>query len=93
MLFATVGSFLFSNSFTLLSFINLVVSVTTALSLILVDRGRLTNYFWGLIGSAFWLVTALQNQLFGDVASQFYYVVMQFIGIFVWFFILFKLIF
>lgn len=85
MLFATVGSFLFSNSFTLLSFINLVVSVTTALSLILVDRGRLTNYFWGLIGSAFWLVTALQNQLFGDVASQFYYVVMQFIGIFVWF--------
>lgn len=85
MLFATVGSFLFSNSFTLLSFINLVVSVTTVLSLILVDRGRLTNYFWGLIGSAFWLVTALQNQLFGDVASQFYYVVMQFIGIFVWF--------
>ncbi|WP_270198099.1 nicotinamide riboside transporter PnuC [Bifidobacterium pseudocatenulatum] len=53
-------------------------------NLILVDRGRLTNYLWGFIGCATWLIVAIMNHLVGDIFSQIFYVTMQFVGVWVW---------
>ena len=53
-------------------------------NLILVDRGRLTNYLWGFIGCATWLIVAIMNHLVGDIFAQIFYVTMQFVGVWVW---------
>lgn len=53
-------------------------------NLILVDRGRLTNYLWGFIGCATWLIVVIMNHLVGDIFSQIFYVTMQFVGVWVW---------
>lgn len=84
MILATVVSFYFGKDFSIYSWISLAVGISTALNLILIDRGRLTNYFWGFISNATWLVMALQNHLIGDIASQTFYFVMQFVGIVAW---------
>lgn len=84
MILATVVSFYFGKDFSIYSWISLAVGISTALNLILIDRGRLTNYFWGFISNATWLVMALQNHLIGDIASQAFYFVMQFVGIVAW---------
>lgn len=55
------------------------------MSLILVDKGKLTNYMWGTIGSLAWLVVSIQNRLVGDIFSQVFYTVMQFVGIYFWY--------
>lgn len=52
-------------------------------NLILVDRGRLTNYLWGFIGCATWLIVAIMNHLVGDIFAQIFYVTMQFVGVWV----------
>lgn len=53
-------------------------------NLILVDRGRLTNYLWGFIGCATWLIVVIMNHLVGDIFAQIFYVTMQFVGVWVW---------
>lgn len=85
MLIAQALAFIFGKDYSLSGILSLFTGVTTIINLILVDRGLLTNYLWGFIGSALWLIVAIHNRLIGDVTSQTYYVVMQFIGIYVWF--------
>ena len=53
-------------------------------NLILVDRGRLTNYLWGFLGCATWLIVVIMNHLVGDIFAQIFYVTMQFVGVWVW---------
>lgn len=83
MIGATALAFIFGgiNASSTLQF---VLGIVTAINLILVDRGRLTNYSWGLASTVVWLLIALNNRLIGDIASQSYYFVMQFIGIYMW---------
>lgn len=73
-----------SGTFDLMSNLTLVLSLFTIVNLILVNRGRLTNYFWGTVGSAVWWLIALQSHLIGDIFSQSYYLIMQFVGIYFW---------
>ncbi|ETY75174.1 nicotinamide riboside transporter PnuC [Lactiplantibacillus fabifermentans] len=84
MLLATIGSFLFGQDFGFNGWIGLITGMAVVLNLILVDQGRLTNYSWGLLGCAVWLVIAINNRLIGDIASQSFYVIMQFVGMAVW---------
>ncbi|MBW3079109.1 nicotinamide riboside transporter PnuC [Bifidobacterium sp. 81T8] len=84
MLLAQIISFIFTGSYTAADWIGLVSGICIVFNLILVDRGRLTNYLWGFLGCATWLWVAVMNHLVGDIFSQIFYVVMQFVGVYVW---------
>lgn len=84
MLVAQTTAFVIASDFSLMGWVGLATGVFTILSLILVDRGRITNYMWGFLGSLVWLVIAIQNHLIGDMFSQSFYVIMQFVGIYAW---------
>ena len=84
MLSATVVAFILVQNFGFIGWISLITGIATVMNLILVDQGRLTNYSWGVLGCAVWLIVALNNHLIGDIASQSFYFVMQFVGISVW---------
>ncbi|MGX4645073.1 nicotinamide riboside transporter PnuC [Holzapfeliella sp. JNUCC 80] len=85
MLLATIISSVLSGGLgTTMGIITLICSIATALNLILIDRGFITNYLWGILAALVWLIIAFENRLFGDIASQLYYFVMQFIGIIEW---------
>lgn len=84
MVAATLVAFILGKDFSVNGWVSVVTGVATALSLILVDRGFVSNYAWGFLGSICWFVVALHNRLIGDLASQLFYVVMQFVGIYVW---------
>ncbi len=79
------AAFLLAGDFSVLGWIGVATGIFTALSLILVNRGLITNYFWGLLSTFAWLLVALHTRLIGDLSSQTFYFVMQFIGIAIWF--------
>ncbi|MCL2114090.1 nicotinamide riboside transporter PnuC [Lactococcus protaetiae] len=84
MLVAQVAAYIATDAFDLISNLSLVVGIFTILNLILMNRGRLTNYLWGTIGTIFWWIIALQSHLIGDIFSQTFYLIMQFVGIYFW---------
>lgn len=77
-------SFAFGGDYSIIGWLGLITGVCTILSLILVDRGRITNYVLGFIGCAIWLIIALYNKLIGDTLSQAFYVIMNIIGVYFW---------
>lgn len=84
MLGAQIIAYWVTGAFDLISNLSLLVGIFTILNLILMNRGRLTNYLWGTIGTIFWWMMALQSHLIGDIFSQSFYLVMQFVGIYFW---------
>ncbi|HCU42996.1 nicotinamide riboside transporter PnuC [Leuconostoc falkenbergense] len=62
----------------------LTTGLMNIITVILVAKGRITNYFWGLIYSVMYMPLAFQSQLFGEVALSAFWVVMQFVGIAAW---------
>ncbi|MFT8425210.1 MAG: nicotinamide riboside transporter PnuC [Liquorilactobacillus sp.] len=84
MLIATIISFIFGSDYTFSGWIGLITGIAVVLNLILVDQGRLTNYSWGVLGCIVWLIIAINNRLIGDIASQSFYLIMQFVGLYVW---------
>ncbi|QNO01324.1 nicotinamide riboside transporter [Lactobacillus phage Lbab1] len=82
---ASILSFYFGKDYSWLGWLGGITSVATGMSLILVDKGKLTNYMWGTVGSIAWLIVSLHNRLIGDIFSQVFYTVMQFVGIYVWY--------
>lgn len=84
MLLAEVASFVFGKNYGVMGWITLLTGIATVMNLILCDQGRLTNYSWGILSCAVWLIVALNNRLIGDICSQTFYLVMQFLGISIW---------
>lgn len=72
------------NDYSVTGWIGYVTGLFTIFSLLLVNKGRLTNYLWGFLGCSTWLVVSIQNRLIGDIFSQSFYVVMNVIGIYFW---------
>ncbi|MDR0200435.1 MAG: nicotinamide riboside transporter PnuC [Streptococcaceae bacterium] len=70
--------------FSVWGFITLVNALATYLNLILVNRGRITNYLWGVINTAAWIILSFHSMYVGDALSQAYYMIMQFVGIYLW---------
>lgn len=62
----------------------LTTGIMNIITVVLVAKGRITNYFWGLIYSAMYMPLAFQSQLFGEVALSAFWVIMQFIGVAAW---------
>lgn len=84
MLFATVISFIFGGTYGSIDILTLITSIAMVISLGLVDEGKITNYAFGFLSCLGWLIIAIHNRLFGDVASQTFYICMQFVGIVQW---------
>lgn len=77
-------AFGFGRDFSPMGWIGLVTGLVTIMSLILANRALVTTFFWGGIGAVVWLAIALSHRLIGDVSSQMYYFIMQFVGIYFW---------
>ena len=82
---ASIVAFMFQGDFSFSGYAGVITSVATAMSLILVDKGKLTNFMWGTVGSLAWLIASLHNRLIGDISSQIFYTIMQFVGMYVWY--------
>lgn len=76
--------FVLTGIFDYFAILSFLTAVFTVMNLILVNRGRITNYFWGVLNTIFWIVVSIQSHLIGDVLSQSFYLVMQFVGIYFW---------
>lgn len=60
-------------------------AITNVVCVILVAKGRVSNYIWGLVGVLTYGVTALNADLYGNAAlNLLYYVPMQFYGMYLW---------
>lgn len=83
-IFVQVVAFIMTADFSVMGWIGVATGLFTAVNLILINRGFITNYFWGLLSVFAWLLVALHTRLIGDLSSQTYYFVMQFLGIWAW---------
>lgn len=85
MLTIQVAGFIISGDYSMTGWIGLLTGVLLIISLILCDRGRLTNYLFGFTGSIGGLIIAMHNRLIGDSLSEFFYLIMSgFIGVYFW---------
>ncbi|WP_429971060.1 nicotinamide riboside transporter PnuC [Fructilactobacillus sp. Tb1] len=84
MLVINLVVFIIQKQFTLIGWIGLFTSLFVVVNLILVDERKITNYAWGILGRIPWLFIALSNHLIGDIASQLFYFIMQFVGLSTW---------
>lgn len=67
------------------SFIGFISTVTGIISVILCAKGKISNYVFGCIYVSTYAIIAWQNRFLGEVMlNLFYYLPMNFIGIFMW---------
>lgn len=67
------------------SWIGIVSALTNILCVILVANGKISNYFWGLIGVVAYAYVAFTNKYYGDfMLNSLYYLPMQFVGWYMW---------
>ncbi|MCK8617432.1 nicotinamide riboside transporter PnuC [Fructobacillus sp. M158] len=67
-----------------LAWLTLWTGLAAVINLALVDQGKQSNFFWGLLCTAAWLIVAFHSRTFGDVFAQGFAFVMQFFGIRLW---------
>lgn len=78
-------AFIATGDFSIMGWVGVATGLLTAVSLILVNHGLITNYTFGFFSTAAWLVVAFHTRLIGDISSQAFYLIMQFIGIAIWY--------
>lgn len=61
-----------------------IVALCGMACVILVGKGRLSNYFFGVIQNVFYLVLSLQAFFIGEVTISVFYVLTQFWGLYTW---------
>lgn len=61
-----------------------IVALCGMACVILVGKGRLSNYFFGVIQNVFYLVISLQAFFIGEVTISVFYVLTQFWGLYTW---------
>ena len=64
--------------------LGLFASWTGIVCVILVAEGRASNYLFGAVNSAIYLVLALNKNFYGEVLTTLYFFIMQPIGLYVW---------
>ena len=64
--------------------LGLCASWTGIVCIILVAYGRASNYLFGAVNSAIYLVLALNKNFYGEVLTTLYFFIMQPIGLYVW---------
>ena len=67
------------------SIIGLIASLTGMICVVLVAKGRISNYYFGIINVILYAYISFQNKYFGEVMLNFFYFLpMQFIGLYFW---------
>lgn len=65
--------------------IGLIASLTGMMSVVLVAKGKISNYYFGFVNIVLYSYIAYQNKYFGEVMlNMMYYFPMQFVGIYFW---------
>lgn len=65
--------------------IGLVATVTGMITVVLVAKGRISNYYFGVINTVLYAYIALQSQFYGEVMLNLgYYLPIQFVGLYLW---------
>lgn len=78
-------AFITTGDYSIMGWVGVATGVLTAISLILVNHGLITNYSFGFFSTTAWLIIAFHTRLIGDITSQAFYLIMQFIGIAIWY--------
>ena len=66
------------------SLLEFSAALTNVLCVILVAKGRLSNYYWGLAGVILYAIVAYNAQLYGNAMLNVIYIPLQFIGFYQW---------
>ncbi|SFJ55479.1 nicotinamide riboside transporter PnuC [Thermoflavimicrobium dichotomicum] len=67
------------------SLIGVISSLTGMLSVVLVAKGKISNYYFGIINVSLYAYLSYQQGFYGEVAlNAFYFLPMQFYGLWVW---------
>jgi len=67
------------------SIISLIASISGIWCVVLVAKGKISNFFWGTINVIFYAIAAYNWQVYGDfMLNIFYYLPMQFWGWYIW---------
>lgn len=67
------------------SFIGLVASLTGIWCVVLIAKGKIANYYFGIINVIAYAYVAFNQQYYGEVMlNMFYFFPMQFAGIYLW---------
>lgn len=64
--------------------LNIVAGIAGVLSVVLCAKGRIAMYFIGFVQNFTYTVLAFQNQFYGEVIEQAFYIATMIWGIFVW---------
>lgn len=65
--------------------LGLVASLTGMITVVLVAKGRISNYYFGIVNVALYGFIAFQSQYYGEVMLNWiYYLPLQFIGLYIW---------
>ncbi|ESK40733.1 hypothetical protein P256_01188 [Acinetobacter nectaris CIP 110549] len=65
--------------------VDLICALTNMLCVVLVAKGRMENFFFGIIATALYAYISYNNKIFGEaMLSGLFYLPMQFIGLFFW---------
>lgn len=79
MLFATLITGGFSDP------IGAICSFTGVMCVLLVGKGSVSNYYWGIVNVGLYAFMAFNARLYGDfMLNAFYYFPLQFVGIYMW---------
>lgn len=82
---AQIVVFAFFTSSDDLSGIGVLVGITGILCVTFAAKGKLLTYFFGLIQVVGYLYISFQSALYGEVMLNVFYLVMQFVGAWIWF--------
>lgn len=77
-------TFIHDGVFNFKSITSLITGIIGVINLMLVNEGKLSNYAFGVFSCTSQLIVVLQSNLIGDIFSQIFYVVMQFVGLYEW---------
>lgn len=66
------------------SLIEFLAALTNVVCVILVAKGRVSNFVWGLAGVILYAIVSYKAQLYGNFALNLLYVPMQYLGVYYW---------
>lgn len=65
--------------------LSLIATLTGMITVVLAAKGRISNYYFGVINVVLYGFVALQSQFYGEVMLNWgYYLPLQFIGFYIW---------
>lgn len=74
-----------NETLTTYSIIGIISALSNIMCVIMVANGKISNYFYGLIGVVLYAYVSYTNRYFGDfMLNAFYYFPMQFYGYYLW---------